>query len=318
MLGRMLGLCLAAVFAMGAAPALATLTEYGEFKETAKEHAEFQAFANCPFSASAELDCSWALSTYKEVWPSNKAKEEFEQSRGRTPPNIPSEFTAGNVIVLFKQGILLRGGIGFEGEEEKWFGAEGAETIQAVPELAQPLTKDVNPTLLSVAEQNRYTYYVKVSKETKVAATVELAGPASAIRVDATNLLTEEGVAFAFPVKVKLSNPFLGNNCYVGSDTSPIVVEFTTGKSGELTGKSGSKLKEDRNGFIVTVDTDTLVNNTFASPGVEGCGVEGGADRAINAALNLPSPAGHNVAVLNGTLKLSTAANAKEGVEGKI
>ena len=119
-------------------------------------------------------------------------------------------------------------------------------------------------------------------------------------------------------MKLKLSNPFFGNNCYVGSNTSPIVVDLTTGKSGELEGKSGSKLTEDRNGFIVTVHTDTLVNNTFASPGVEGCGVEGGADAAINAALGLPSPEGANMTVLNGTLKLSTAESAKEGEEGKI
>ena len=131
-------------------------------------------------------------------------------------------------------------------------------------------------------------------------------------------LLGEEGTAFSFPVKVKLSNPFFGNSCYVGSDASPIVVEFTTGTSGELKGKSGSSLTEDKNGFVVTIRTDTLVNNAFASPGVEGCGVEGGADEAIDSALGLPSPGGHNLSVLNGTLKIATAENAKEGLEGKI
>jgi hypothetical protein len=306
-----------------ASPALAIekachLHVYGTACETEKEHAEFQAFANCPFGASAELDCSWAQSTYKEQWPSKKAKEEFEAERGRKPAELPSEFKAGNITVLLTQAIMLRGGIGFEEEKETWFGPDGVETIQPVPQVAQPLTKDVNTALLSQTELNRYNYYVKVSKETKATATVELAGPSSAIQVSVNNLLKEEGTAFAFPVKIKLSNPFFGNDCYVGSNSSPIVVAFTTGKSGELAGKSGSKLKQDRNGFLITVDTDTLVNSTFASPGVEGCGVGGGADDAINSALGLPSPEGHNLTVLNGTLKLSTAENAKEGLEGKI
>ncbi len=303
-----------------AAEKVCHLHVYGTSCESEKEHAEFLAFANCPFGASAELDCSWARSTSQEVWPSKKAKEEFEVQRERKPPELPSEFKVGNITVLLKQAITLRGGIGFEEETEAetWFGAEGAPTIQPVPEIAAPLTQDVNTSLLPQAELNRYNYYVKVSKETKATATVELAGPPSAIKVSVTNLLNEEGTAFAFPVKVKLSNPFFGNNCYVGSDASPIMVEFTTGTSGELRGKNGSTLKEDKNGFMLTLDTDTLVNNTFASPGVEGCGVEDGANEAINAALGLPSAAGHNATVLNGTLKLSTAELAKEGLEGKI
>jgi len=321
---EILGLCLVAVFAVGALGSGSAVAatchqhEYGTSCESEKEHAEFEAFANCPFGASAELDCSWALSTYKEQWPSNKLKEAWEAEHGHKPLESPSELTAGKVTVLLARAIILRGGIGFVGEEEQWFGAEEAETIQAVPEAAQPLTKDVDTSMLSQSELNRYNYYVKVAKETRVTATVELAGSASAIQVSVNHLLSEEGTAFAFPVKLKLSNPFVGNSCYVGSDTSPITVEFTTGTSGALHGKAGSTLRLDRNGFIATVYTDTLVNASFASPGVEGCGIGGGADEAINAALGLPSPAGDNTAVLNGTLKLSTAESAKEGLEGKI
>ncbi len=179
------------------------------------------------------------------------------------------------------------------------------------------MTKDVDTALLSPSELGRYDSYV-IAKEVMVTATVELVGPASSIQVNADNLLAESGTAFAFPVKLKLSNPFVGNDCYVGSNASPIIVEFTTGISGALQGKNGSTLRADKHDFIITVETDTLVNNTFASPGVEGCGVAGGADAAINAALGLPSPAGSNIAVLNGTLKLASAESAKEGLEGKI
>jgi len=312
-----LALCVvAAVFAacgVAASPALATRAE--------REQAEFLAFANCPFGASPELDCSWASSTYKEMWPSKKRKEEWETQRERKAEELPSQFTAGNVTVPLRSTITLRGGIGLTEEEgttkETWFGAEGAATIEPVPQAARPLTKDVNTALLSPTELNRYNYYTKVSKETKVTATVELAGPASAIQVSVINLLEETGTAFAFPVKLKLSNPFFGSSCYVGSNSSPIVVEFTTGTSGSLRGKNGSALEGAPNG-IITVYTDTLVNATFASPGVEGCGVGGGADAAINAALGLPSPSGDNASVLNGTLKLASAEDAKEGLEGKI
>jgi len=321
----MLGVCaasLATLAVLASAPAAGAepCHVYGTTCETERQHAEFLAFANCPFGASKELDCSWALTGYKEMWPSAKIKAEWEADHERAAPGLLSEIKAGNVIVPLKQGILLRGGIGLEseGEAETWFGAEGAETIQAVPEPAAPLTKDVDTALLSESELDRYEYYVKVSKETKVTATVELAGPASSIQVSATNLIYESGTAFAFPVKLKLSNPFVGNDCYVGSNGSPILVEFTTGTSGSLKGKAGSRLSGGKNGFIVTILTDTLVNNTFASPGVEGCGVAGGADAAINAALGLPSPSGQNISILNGTLKLATAENAKEGLEGKI
>jgi len=307
------------VGAVAASSAIAMRHVYGTSRETEKEHAEFQAFANCPFGASAELDCSWARSSYREQWPSQTLKEEFEAEHGRKAQELPSEFKAGDVTVPFKLPITLLGGIGISEEgEDTWFGAEGAETIQAVAEPAAPLKDDVDAALLSPAELKRYIYYAKVSRETKVTATVELAGPSSAIHVNVDNLLFEEGTAYSFPVKLKLSNAFFGPDCYVGSNASPIVVEFTTGQSGELFGKSGSTLASDRNGYIITVLTDTLVNSTFASPGVEGCGVEGGADAAINAELGLPSPSGQNVAILNGTLKLATAENAKEGLEGNI
>ncbi len=317
------GACLASLAALGAAGSTSALgaktceaPDYGEYCETASEHKEFQSFAACPFAAAEELDCSWARTSPQERWPA-KLREKWEAEHERKAPGLPSEIKAGNVTIMLSKKITLRGGIGFEGENETWFGAQGAPTIEPVPQVATPLGQDVDTALLSPSELSRYNEAIGAGK-TKVTATIELAGPASAVRVSAIHLLEEEGTAFAFPVKMKLSNQFFGSECYVGSDGSPIVVEFTTGVSGELEGKAGSRLKSDRNGFIVTVETDTLVNDTFTSPGVSGCGVEGGADEAIDTALGLPSPEGHNFAVLDGTLRLATAQNAKEGLEGKI
>jgi hypothetical protein len=320
-----LGACLLAALAIGvlaaaASPAQAAtchLHLYGETCESETEHAEFQAFANCPFAEPEAQICSWALSSYTEMWPSKKIKEEWEKEHEKPAPGLTSRFKAGNVTVALKQRVTLRGAFSVESEPEKWFGAEGAPTIEPVAQVAAPITKDVDTTKLSPEELNRYNYFVKIAKETKVTATVELAGPASAIQVNLGNLLGETGTAFAFPVKVKLNSAFGGSNCYVGSEANPILVEFTTGESGALHGKAGSILKFDKGQFIGSVLTDTLVASTFASPGVEGCGVNGGADEAIDSALGLPSATG-NEAILNGTLKIASAEQAKLGLEGKL
>jgi len=67
-----------------------------------------------------------------------------------------------------------------------------------VPQTAQALTKDVRTTMLSPAELNRYIFYTQATKETKVTARVELAGPASAIKVSINNLLSEEAWRLRF------------------------------------------------------------------------------------------------------------------------
>jgi hypothetical protein len=327
-----IGLCLVAAVALGglaATPALAHAKkcshEYvksnGErICESVTEHAVWQSFANCPFHEapySSEYEetngCLWAESSAKEQFTS---KAEKEALAGRV--DLPSEFTAGKVTVKMTQPIVLKGGF----EEnlntgiEKWVGARGAPTIQPVAQPGPSLTKGVDTSLLSPAELERYTYYVKDAKETKTTATVELAGPASELAVNPGNLLTEEGTAFSFPVKVKLNNPFLGESCYVGSDEHPITVEFTTGTSGELKGKAGN-VTFPTQGYLIVIRNDTLVSSDFASPGVEGCGVDGGADAALNSALGLPSATG-NTAVIDGTLRQTGTRAAEWALNNEI
>jgi hypothetical protein len=286
--------------------------------ETEREKAEWQAFANCPayditIHGGEVTACSWGLSSYKERWASNKQKEEWEEREGRAAPLQLSHFTAGNVSVNLKLPITLKLGLAENPEEETQeldvVGARGAETIAAVAQRGPNLRKTVDSADLSGAELDRYNYYVRVAKQTKTTATIELAGPADALHLNLANLLGEEGNAFVFPVKVKLGNAFLGNDCYVGSDENPIVVPMTTGPSGELRGKAGT-LAFNPEGTLLTVWGDTLVATGFEAPGVEGCGVEGGADEAVDAALGLPSAS--NTAVLNGILKQTGAETAEE------
>src|SRR4029077_2726085 len=54
---------------------------------------------------------------------------------------------------------------------------------------------------------------------TGVDSTLELAKPASEIRVSEEHLAEGLGVALKMPVRVHLENPFLGSECYIGSST---------------------------------------------------------------------------------------------------
>lgn len=66
---------------------------------------------------------------------------------------------------------------------------------------------------------------------TGVDTTLESARPANEVLVSEAHLGEEIGPALIMPVKAHLENPFLGENCYVGSSTTPIIWEVTSGFS---------------------------------------------------------------------------------------
>ena len=258
-------------------------------------------------------------SYYKETFKSKHEEEEYLSSHPEYQGGQVSYFTAGKVTVPLKMPISLRGGFisgGGEPGDQTWVAAVGAATIEPVAQKSIPLTKGVNPALLSQSELERYDYYVHIGKETKTYATVELAGPVDHLIINLNHILEEEGTAFVFPVKVKLSNPFLGEHCDAGLDASPIEVPFTTGTAGELRGKFGEFVSEASSDILVDWG-QTLVSDEFASPGVEGCGVEGRADEAVDSALGTPAPTG-NKSVLNGVLKLAGPETTKRAFNGEV
>jgi len=54
----------------------------------------------------------------------------------------------------------------------------------------------------------------------------------------------------------------------------------------------------------------SFVSNSFAAPGAQGCGAPAHTrylDRAVDAALHLPAPAGHNTVILGGTFREANA-----------
>ncbi len=154
------------------------------------------------------------------------------------------------------------------------------------------------------------------NKFTGVNATTELAAPASSVILSLAEAELETGPALILPIKVKLENPLLGEECYIGSNEHPIILELTTGTSGSLKGKLGT-ITTPAEGRILKVANSRLVNNTFTAPGVTGCGgfFSFLLDPIINAKLGLPASAGTNTAILNSTLEVSNAAFVRESEE---
>lgn len=106
-------------------------------------------------------------------------------------------------------------------------------------------------------------------------------------------------------LKVKLDNPFLGPNCYIGSDTDPIVL-----KPANLARPTGSLVRFNADGSAnptgemgyVSLAGDGLGDSTFVVPKSNGCGLLGLLSSAVDAQQGLPSPAGSNSLTLNNTV----------------
>jgi hypothetical protein len=157
------------------------------------------------------------------------------------------------------------------------------------------------------------------TKNGTVTATTELAANEKDPAIlDLASFFFEEGTAMILPVRIHLKNRFLGENCYIGSETSPILLHLTTGTTKPeppntpIKGKAGTLLAEEENGHeIDTAKESTLADNTFSVPKAEGCGtgpLTNLIDPLINTKLGLPSPNGHNTIILNNTIKSTEAA----------
>lgn len=255
----------------------------------------FAPFAQCPLSNPAVELCTVANTT-------------------------SGEFDVGTRSVPINKTITLQGGL-HENEkgELEFFAAENGETLSKTP-LYVPggLFNIVAPEWLNKEAKEKFEKAINEGI-TGVTATTELAQPASSIKLNTTNLIFEEGVALQLPVKVKLDNVFLGSGCFVGSESSPIILNLTTGTTSPpapnkpIKGSAGS-LEILEEGSLVRLIGGSLVDNAWAAPGAHGCGgplVEGVVDAAVNAELGLPAAAGHNTAILSGKLEEAAAAAVK-------
>jgi hypothetical protein len=129
----------------------------------------------------------------------------------------------------------------------------------------------------------------ETSGQTAVTALIKSAGP-----IDNFQLTT-----FTQPVKIQLINPLLGDNCYIGSDSDPIVLNPTI-VSGDLNFAFDPDQVRFPNIAVFQITDATITDDTFVVPRANGCGPSGVADAAINSLLGLPAPSGTNHLVLHG------------------
>jgi hypothetical protein len=112
------------------------------------------------------------------------------------------------------------------------------------------------------------------------------------------------GVPFAsIPVKIHLQNQLLGDDCYIGSDAEPIVIQPSNAAEPiggfELFNADGTP---EENGPFQRIETSVPTQSAsgFAVPAANGCGFRGVLNHAINSKVGLPSPAGgENSVVFN-------------------
>jgi hypothetical protein len=227
--------------------------------------------------------------------------------------------TTSGSVVLGKQTtpivnpVTLQGGYSFneETEAEKFIGAKDGNTLtKAAQPVPGGLLGILPPEFLPEPLKKLFEEYIINKGPTGVYATLELAKPASAIQINAANIINEEGVSLQLPVKIHLENSFLGSKCYIGSESSPLIWNLTTGTTHppapnkSITGSSGIAGLEE--GAIATLTGTKLVDNSFSAPGASGCGgflIELLEDPVINSKLGIPATGGNNTVILNDNIQ---------------
>jgi len=225
----------------------------------------------------------------------------------------------GNKTVPIKNPVILQGGLEYDTLEET-LPLIAAQDGNTLTKSAQPvpggLTGIVAPSWWPQLLKDLFNETIN-NGFTGVTATMELAGPASAVKINSFAVFTQTGTALSMPVKVKLSNPFLGSNCYIGSNSNPIKLNLTSGTTSPpppntpITGSGGS-FDQNEALTILTITNSKLVDNAFAAPGANGCGgilFSWAVDPFVNSIVGVPSAAGTNTAVLeNSRVELSDPA----------
>lgn len=272
---------------------------------------EYAVFSDCPLSNAAVQGCIVGHT------------ESGEFVIGTKKTKVPIE-----------KPITLQGG--FEEEVEAEFRmpfveAADGNTLSKTPQKVPGGLLGIKCEEIKNASLRKACEAIFEGKLTGVTATTELALPAPPATLSSI-FLSEASLqepilyeafgipALGLPVKVKLENPLLGSECYIGSSTEPIVLKLTTGTTKpplpnkSITGKVGEFTSRAEGGILV-IKNNSLVDNVFAVPAAKGCGgkaFESILDPLINAKLGLPAPSGNNTAILNGTLEQTGAETARE------
>jgi hypothetical protein len=252
------------------------------------ESKDFAVFAQCPTKNPAVNLCFFVQSTGKE-------------------------FIIGNKTVPVNKTITLQGGsiVNEETGAETFVGASNGESLSKTP-LTVPggLTGIVAPTWWPKELQEWFNKQINEGL-TGVTATAELVGNPGISRA---NLLNAEGVALSLPVRLHLNNAILGSACYLGSKAHPVTFNLTTGTTSPpapnkpITGKVGELEFKDEFTLVI-IKGNEVVDNAFSAPGTEGCGglFSFFINPLVEGILGVPAAAGHNTAILTGSLQNATA-----------
>jgi hypothetical protein len=204
------------------------------------------------------------------------------------------KLTLGSMIVPIEHAITLQGGLIVKGIEETFVNAGEGETLTK--------TEEKVPGGFSGGGSESFPLTL----------TLELVG---AVALSRGNLAEAKGTALKLPVRAHFKNVYVGEECFVGSSASPIVLSLTTGTTSppapnkSITGSPGThEVKEAGN--LVLYKGDSLVENAFSVPAAKGCGgpvFKEIVNPIFNSKFGLPAAAGHNTAILSGTSEFANA-----------
>jgi hypothetical protein len=247
---------------------------------------------------------------------------------------IVSTTESGKVILGSKevpitQPVTLQGGYAELTEEEeekhveftKFFAATNGITLSKAAQNVPGGLAGIVPKESSSPLVKALVKFFFENSLTGLTSTLELAKPASEIKISESHLAEGLGVALVLPVKVHLENPFLGKSCYVGSSTSPITWNLTAGKTSppgpntSISGKTG-KISFLEKARILKLSENELVDNAWSAPGASGCGgiISFLVNPIINSQLGTTT-AGHNTAILKNTVYETTSFALKKNNE---
>jgi hypothetical protein len=331
----MLGVCLAAVFALSAvafvaSPAIASKACDETCQETKEREKAQKKVAHDEETGVGDPYVRSSWGEYKgcpyEEYAERKISDCFA---GITSGGAKGGyFEYGKVRVPLNKTIYLQGGFEGAGSEiEVHPATHGKETLEAPPLNITGGIKLFTPDVQQSAQwpqalRESFKEAVK-NHETAAFAQIEMAGNECYEVVgclDTEDLIFEEGTAFRLPLKVKVTAPWLetlkSGACYIGSDEHPIKQHLTTegaGDAGQIqfngpftqTFVTGSKL----------VDLHWHIE---PASGPSGCGgeYEQYVDEALSIVLELQNSTRTGITVLKGNLHDGAAsAVSSAGIE---
>lgn len=219
--------------------------------------------------------------------PSPEEKAEVEACYVSTIKS--GNFKIGSKNVPIEHPMTLSGGFG--GANKTYFNSKGglSKAKQKVPGGIIGLTGLT--WLAEVLGVEALTLY----------ATTELAGTPSGVLEPPVTL----------PIKVHLENStgVLGPNCYIGSNSNPIMLNLITGTTNPpapnepITGRNPELSASPTNENILLLNNGKFVDNSFSAPGASGCTltlfgfIPISLNSLVNAQSGLPAAAGTNETV---------------------